>query len=292
MIKHIRTLSLLSLGFFALQPAALAEKNVNYETLNIQNLSKLYWKYGALEPNNREALDAYMAINECSLYRNYKINDIEWTEIIEAAAASMDQQAQDFNSRFEISQAIKLQDYDARTEMFQVYGPYKIDKTRAFHVSAYQHGESVCGTFQDNEIPHHEMNVVFKTDIPIEMSKIQIPRTIAQKIIERGNTEYALLPKEKQKPTMVYETREAFLFLKMRVFKASDERYQKRAGFDDYPQFNAVLEGMAVYANADKTDLIFQKDFRKVRKIDDLEKRLRAEYAELREKAKAAANKK
>ncbi len=56
----------------------------NYATPNMQNLSKLYWRLGVFNPDDKKIIDNYLIINECDVYRNFYRDDFEWANVRDA----------------------------------------------------------------------------------------------------------------------------------------------------------------------------------------------------------------
>lgn len=266
-------------------PPSVTEEEIDengYVTANIRNISKLYFKYGYRTPENREALTSLLAINECPTFRRYRTDDIEWTEILNSYAEAMPGLRKEFPRRFVFSQVLNLGDYDANTEIFEVYGPSKIEETTLFMINA-QATQRVCGAYVPWQIPEMPTEVVFRTNVPFTLTEFKAPPEVARRIIDLAQKKYDELKSFHKQPDRIYDLREAYLFLYVDVFHMNEEEYKPRSlAKKSYPQFHVTLERVELYADPQKEKLLYSENFRNMREMDDFEKSLREEYAKRR----------
>ncbi|HEY8190372.1 MAG TPA: DUF4852 domain-containing protein, partial [Micavibrio sp.] len=83
-----------------------------------ERLSKLYWALAMYELSDDEAIDGYLAINECPLYRKYYDRDFELDDLRQATRESILKNLAFFPSKFEILMPIALDRYDLGKERF------------------------------------------------------------------------------------------------------------------------------------------------------------------------------
>ncbi|MEM7618432.1 MAG: DUF4852 domain-containing protein [Pseudomonadota bacterium] len=254
-----------------------------YVRPTIRNIAKLYFKHGFRTPENEEAVESMIALNECSTYQRFRRNDIEWTEIFNSYQAALPKIIKGFPRRYVFSQVLSMGEYDAETQMFEVYEKSKIDDTQVFLIEATSAGGYVCGEFPFNQLPEIPFSTVFKTNKPFTLKEVKMPPEIARKIIDEANIKYRELPPARKRPSAIYDLRRVYLYLYVDVFHMDEEGYQfGPRKSKSLPMFNVTMEKMEIYADVKNEELVYSENFRHLREIDDLEKKLRAEYQERR----------
>ena len=95
------------------------KRNIIYERPNNKTLSQLYWRMLKMDPEDDQAVDFFMMINECDLYRDYYTNEFEWISIRDAARIFLLENRKDFPIHFEFVQPLRFAEYNLETKEFE-----------------------------------------------------------------------------------------------------------------------------------------------------------------------------
>lgn len=254
-----------------------------YALPTLRNISKLYFKYGFLQHDDRDALTSFIALNECSTYRRYRTNDIEWTEILNSYSDAMPKISKKFPRRLVFTRIVNMDEYNGNTQIFNVHPHTIIDNTKVFLVNALSKNK-ICGLYTTRAFQNIPSDVVFRLNEPVKLTEIKMQPDMARKIIDLGNERYRKTPSHMKRPDNIFKHRKAYVFVYGDVFRINDKPYTpKGSAVLSYPQFHMTVERMEVYTDKDKKTLIHAVDYRKKRTMDKAEKELRKDYKKRRE---------
>jgi hypothetical protein len=250
------------------------EAEYEYAEPSVANFSKLYWALSKLDINSDLHIDNYMRINECDLYKDYFSNEFEWEGIRASARELIEQKQKSFPIRFEFMQPLRLGEYDLESETFDIMDKYEIDNIRRFEFYAKDINYEFCGTAK--HLDGYPKALIVQLSRPFKLDKVKVDKENAEKYIEDKLQIFRGLPAKLQNKENLYDTRTAYIFMKTKVFSyESEEKNQINVYLANV--FGA-LEGFEIYADKEKTHLLYEESFRKKKTISKMEERLRQEY--------------
>ena len=258
--------------------SADTKKNVIYERPNIRTLSQLYWRMLKLDPADDEAVDNFMMINECDLYRDYYQNEFEWLGICDAARTFLLENRKDFPIHFEFVQPLRFAEYDLETSEFDVWEPYKINSVRRFEVLAEDLFKDVCDKKSKVIIPNYPKGLLVELNRPFTLDSISVDPEKAREYIEERIEAAKVTSSNVNSKKDLYETRSAYLVMRFRVFSYKEE--ERVRNFGQMAKVLAVLESYSIYGDRDHQNVLFAEDFTRKKERSALEVELKRKYQE------------
>lgn len=252
------------------------KRNIIYERPNNKTLSQLYWRMLKMDPEDEQAVDFFMMINECDLYRDYYTNEFEWISIRDAARVFLLENRKDFPIHFEFVQPLRFAEYNLETKEFDVWKPYKIKGVRRFEVLAEDLYKDVCDWKSKKQIPGYPKGLLVELNRPFTLDTIEVEPDVAREYIESKN-EMAKGATIRTK-TELYEKRAAYLVLRFRVFSYKEE--ERVRNFGQMAKVLAVLENYEIYGDQEQQNLLFSEDFTRKKERSAMEVELKRKYQE------------
>ena len=290
---------LLSSDALAQGRAQHPQTDLIYETPTLKKISQLYWAISKFDISNNWAVDNFMLINECEIYKKHFHNEFEWKDVREAGRQYIRDNVVDFPVRFEIEQPLRLADYDLDQEIFKIWQPYKIEGARLFEVLPPNNSDEVCG--QTKEIEGYPKALIMELTRPFILDHIKMTPTDAKAYIKLKEKK----ARRSSNREMLYKTRDAYLVLKTKVFSFKKEEHNVEGGrMVKRTSILAAIEGYDIYADRKRQHLLYSEVRRKrdsngtsaerelKKRFDARIKKLKAKEAAKKEKeaaAKAAA---
>lgn len=259
--------------------------NYVYEEATINALMHLYWSVGYYKIEDNWAVDEFMRITECDLFRKYFSDEFEWGKIREATKDFIVENRGDFPTRFEFMVPLMFGDYDEKRKAFALQKKYEIDSIRRFEVYAVDYLKPAC--VPEFKVMHGAPRaLVLEFSRPITMLYVPMESSKANRFIKERTEMLQNTYKDRILTTdQIYSTRSAYLFLNVKVFT-----HGKSLGLLptllQSAQMLSILEGYAIYEDINKTKLIYEQTYVTKKSGGKLNVRLKDQYDILREKAK------
>ncbi|MCD8526013.1 MAG: DUF4852 domain-containing protein [Alphaproteobacteria bacterium] len=255
----------------------IVKKDHIYEKPTMEELSRLYWSLGALDFNNDAHVDNYLLINECGIYQEYRHNEFEWSQIRESTREHIKSAASDFPRRLEFLQPLYLGEYNIEGEYFDIAPDYVKPTSRRLEVLTKAQMGPICN--QSGEIEGYPKGLLVELTRPFGIDKIPVPKDKAEGYIAEKLEEFNKLLEHMKTRKRFLESRDAYILMQIRVFgykgpEKIEDGYTLNAVF-------AVLEGMEVYADRDRRDLLFKQKFDFYKEPSEFEQRLQQQYQAL-----------
>lgn len=253
-----------------------------YETATVRALSHLFWAVSLYDFKDDFAIDEFMRINECSIYKNFRPDELEWRKIRNATRSFLKNNNADFPTRFEFIIPLKLGDYDETNQSFLLQDDYKIHSLRRFEFYATDYKGAICS--QDhNPMRGYPRTLVLEFSRPFSLSYIPTKKKTAFEYIKRKSSYMRTLDYRLQTQRKMYNIRDVYLALKVKVFAHGDF-----LGLTDRKvpsvQMMGVLEGYEVYEDRGKENLFFRQSYVSNEQKEDLKETLKGQYELLRAK--------
>lgn len=165
-----------------------------YATPNMKNLSKLYWRLGVFNPNDKKVIDNYLIINECDVYRNFMNDDFEWANVREATKQMLAEKSPAFTNQFKILVPIDLGRYDMDRGGFDLMNDTAFINSRRVQVTGSTTSFSDCG--QQADLAGYPSNVVMILNKPFTFNFVKVDEHVAQAFLLRKRYNTTPLPRE------------------------------------------------------------------------------------------------
>ena len=254
-----------------------------YETPTVKALSYLFWAVGLYNLEDDEAVDEFMRINECDIYKNFYSDEIEWQAIREATRSFLGENKADFPTRFEFVMPLKLGDYDEKRKAFEIQDEYKIRSLRRFELYATDYKKPPC--IKDHDIRKgYPRSIILEFSRPFMLTHVPLEQQDALSYIKRKLTILKTNYNDRyQTKDRMYLLRDAYLVIKVKIFT-----YGKMLGANlrkvQTVQMMGVLEGYEIYEDIGKKNAFFAQNYVTSRSKGKLDQRLKAQYKLLRAK--------
>lgn len=250
------------------------QKDHIYEKPTLEELAKLYWLLGSLDLNNDAAIDNYLLINECGIYQEYRNNEFEWSKIRESTRQYLKDNYMNFAHRLEFMQPLYLGEYDINKEYFNIVPDYIKRTSRRMEVLTRASSEPVCQ--KSGEIEGYPKGLIVELTRPFGIDKIPVPKDKAQEYIQDRVEQFNKLEEYQRTDKRLAESRDAYIWMQIRVFGYKGS--EKIADGYNLNVVFAVLEGVEVYSDRDRKDLLFREKFDFYKEPSEFEQRLRQQY--------------
>ena len=250
------------------------KKDHIYEKPTLEELSKLYWLLGALDVNNDAFIDNYLLINECDIYQEYRHNEFEWTKIRESTRQYLKDNYLSFAHRLEFLQPLYLGEYHIDKEYFDIVPDYVKPTSRRLEVLTKASSEPTCQ--KSGEIEGYPKGLVVELTRPFGIDKIPVPKDKAKEYVDDRVEQFNKLEEYQRTEKRLLESRDAYIWMQIRVFG-----YKGMERIADGYNLNAVfavLEGIEVYADRDRKNLLYKENFDFYKEPSEFEQRLRDQY--------------
>jgi len=169
-----------------------------YLMADIENLSKLYWRLGAFDYEDKDSIEKYIKINDCKIFNNFSRNDFEWEKIMDTMRPYLKNNAKSFPLTYQFTLGLTLGKYDMQKGGFEIIDGTGFSNSRLINVATSDFNKEICN---DNSIGMtYPKSVIILLSKPFDLNFISIDEHVAQ----------AYILKKKQ-----FVNREAFLRLRV-----------------------------------------------------------------------------
>jgi hypothetical protein len=228
-----------------------------------------------------------MRINECEIYTNYINDQFEWQDIRESGRKYILSNVNEFSTRFEIEQPLRLSEYDFTQKTFEVWDPYKVDGIKLFEILSPEFDEDVCGVRREHVIEGYPKGIILELPRPVSLTHIKMSPELARAFVKmKGGTGSGVKDKE-----LLYKARDAYLVMKIKFFSLKGDEPDRNDG-RMRTRALAALESLEVYADRKRKFLLYSEVFRKREGRTTAEDNMRARFEKRKAKREAEKAKK
>lgn len=181
-----------------------------YNVSTLENLSKLYWRLGAFDFDDDEAVSNYIRINDCKIYTEYINDDLEWKEIIKVMKNHLKTNASAFPLNYQFILELHLGRYDSEKGGFPLIDKTGFKDAKRIGVSSFDNNLDIC--YSAAPIKDYPQSLIVILDKGFTLDTLNVDEHVAQAYILRKKSEFSNLSEEAR--TRVYE-RTAYLRLRM-----------------------------------------------------------------------------
>lgn len=221
-----------------------------------ENLANMYWGVGKFDMDDNKAIDYYMMITNCPIYKQYFNNEFEWEKIRTAARQYIDANRSKLPTRFEAILPLVLNDYDVKMQQFSIDKAYQQHNIMRIDILSNLEGKNTCDF--KGRIPLYPKNIIVVLNRPFSLRSFPVNPEIAQIYME----EQGRIMTKKMENTFAKKTvklhsehvRPAYLRLKLKLS-------QYKETISDQNMYRAVIyaavEGWDVYADESETKPLY-----------------------------------
>ncbi|MCB1839372.1 MAG: DUF4852 domain-containing protein [Alphaproteobacteria bacterium] len=256
-----------------------------YEKPTMKALSHLYFAINYADVDNDLHIDNYLRINECSLFRRFISSEFEMKEIREATRKFINSNRSQFPTRFELTQEIKLLDYDMERRAFKIDPQYQIQAIRRFELFTTDgFNKQKCGA-SVKELDGFPFGIILEVSRPFTFTYVPVDVNTALAYIDEKNKIFQKFSEKKKNKANMFELRKAYITIYAKVFAFRKLVPSMQSGYL-LLQTLAVMEGFDVYADPGGKTLFYSKSFLDSSNPKEVSEKLLVEYKQLREKIK------
>jgi len=257
-----------------------------YEAPTVKALSHMYWALGLYKTSDNKAVDEFLRINECDMYKKFSSDELEWGEIRDATKTFIESNKEDFPTRFTFTLPLQLFNYSVRRQAFEIMDEYKIIASRRFELYAQDYNLRPCNSdhILGEGFPR-VLNVEFSR--PFNLTHIPMTEDVANDYIKKVNKVFHKVYKGNLRTKWrMYQFRKAYLVFKIKIF--AHGKYFPPHGMMTYPsaQMMGILESYSVFEDKNLTKLFYKQSYISNKNKGKLDLKLKEQYEILREKSK------
>lgn len=220
----------------------------SYVPANLENLMKVYANIGVLDTANPAHLDQYLAVTECSLYKEFRSNEFEWAKIRIASQESLNKHKDTFSKRFEFVQPIYLNEFDFAKGGFPLIDRSAIPNVSKIQITNNAFSYNECLSLKNYDATTMPINAALSMDRPFSFGLVPSDQQTAQKYVD-----YL-----KANNINTRDGRPAYLKFRVKI-----DRLLEKTGESDASMaiFYGQLENISVYGDRDQMIKLYDQNF-------------------------------
>lgn len=227
-----------------------------YNQATLENLSKLYWRLGAFDFEDKVAVANYIKINDCKIYSEYLNDDMEWTKIVSVMQDHLKKSADTFPTDFQFVLKLHLGRYEPERGGFPIVDRTGFIDAQRISVDSLDHDKAVC--FDSNVINDYPKSAVILLPEAFTFDFLKLDEHVAQAYILRKKSEYSKLSAEQK--VIEYE-RTAYLRLRV-TFSQYHGNMRGEGASNTMAILYGTLDGYEVFEDASQKRLMRSVDLR------------------------------
>ncbi len=240
-------------------PQAFSSGNVatsyaSYVEPSYQNLARAYWALSIHDLDNDQAIDNFLAITECQIYKTYFKNEFEWAKVRNLSRKYLEQNRRYFSTRFVSVQPIMLNRYDMEKERFELMPDYQYLAAKRLQISGNDHLKSPCDGVGFN-VPGYPHNVILTARRPVTLKVITVEPDMAKQYVD-----YLTSKAIKQE-----EGRPAYLVIRsnLKQFAGNDREMGQL-----FASVHGDVESLTIYGDRELTMKMYEVHFQGSKGVD------------------------
>jgi hypothetical protein len=243
-------------------PAEISAKtsfpDEDYQQPTFQNLSKSYWALAMFDLSDNDAIDGYLMINQCELFKKFFRSDFEIEGLREATRQSIQKNLAFFPLKYEVMIPMGLDRYNTGTEKFTIVPKYQYLGAKRLEIAENDSNEDICNGAK--QIAKYPKNFVLSLNRPFILTEVPVKPEVAQFYMDR--TEEGL-PGRQEDLDVSKLGRVAFLRLKISLSQFRGYTYPLSGVNIPYADIFGTIDEYEVYADRDKALLLYSgKNYR------------------------------
>lgn len=224
----------------------------DYVPATIENLSKLYWALGVFDWADVLAVDQYMMINECPLYRRYYRDDFALKELRDVMRESIRMNIPQFPRKLEVILRIGLERYNHGTERFQLSPATQFIGSKRVEFSGSSFS-ALCG--QTNVTYNYPSNFIVNLQQPFTLTDISVTTDVAKAYIERIQERTPNPSTDDLRVSSLGRT----AFLRLKISVSQFKEYSIGFNNERLVSFLGTIDGYEVFADENQEMLLYNE---------------------------------
>jgi hypothetical protein len=212
------------------------------------NLARSLWALNAHSLTNDLAVDDFLMISECGLYKRFYNNEFEWKKIREATRDYLSKNKNTFPRHFEYIQPLMLDRYDFSLKGFRLMPGSVFVSSDRLEMAKNLKSEVACKGMSYGYIDGYPSDMMIILKQPFKLDFVRVNEDLAQ--------EYLKIISERE--IRLNEGRPAYIRFRVRF-----DRYlgDNEVGQHEYAIFGGVLETIEVFADRDLMFKLYEQAF-------------------------------
>ncbi len=153
-----------------------------YFQMNYANLFRLGLAWGMYKADDKDALDNYLKISECTLYNKFYRNEFEWEKIRKAARVYLDTYNKDVPMYYEYVQPLKLGRYDVALQGFPLEKAKDYMTLKTLQIANFKSGDTPCGLYGVDSSKYPSAGIL-NIISPLSLTFVRVPKELAERYI-------------------------------------------------------------------------------------------------------------
>ncbi len=159
-----------------------------YLQMTYPNLFRLAWSFNLYQPTDKDALDSYLMVTECNLYKKYYKNEFEWDKIRKAAIEYFQKYNKSKAAYYEYVQPLDLARYDPDLQGFPLEHADKYMLLKFLEMVNYEVGGTDCGKLAIDS-KKYPGSAVVNIISPLSLTFIRVPKDVAEAYVNWRSTQ-------------------------------------------------------------------------------------------------------
>ena len=227
-----------------------------YRKASLENLSKMYWRLGAFDMQDDEAISNYVKITDCKIYTNFVNDDMEWSKISNAVRTNLEKAKDTFPLNYQFLIEMNLGRYDPDRGGFPLINKTGFMAAKRIEVDSIDSRQEIC--YDSKAIDDYPRGIFILLPRPFTLDFVTLNEHVAQAYILRKKSEYANLPEEVR--VKRYE-RDAYLRLRV-SFQQYNGNIQTN-GSSLMAILYGTIDGYEIFEDASEKRLMLSVDLTK-----------------------------
>lgn len=243
------------------------EHGDGYIKPTFERLSQLYWALAMLDLNDDTAIDGYLMIHECDLYKQFYARDFELTELRKVTRESIVFNISSFPTKFEVFLPVGLDRYDVGRKAFSVYEASQFVSAKRLEVSRNALTRVVCGK---QEIEKYPRNFILAFNRPFTLTEVAMPPDIAQEVIDFSEEDRKKGIRGINFELQRFSPLRRIVYLRLKVSITQYKEMGRNYSDEIVPVFFATIDGYQIFIDRERKTMIYDHEMETRRKLERL----------------------
>lgn len=160
-----------------------------YNPTTLEKLAQLYWRLGAFDMEDTEAVGNFIKINECKLFAEYVNDDLEWKEIVRTMKSHLQKHRDSYPVNFQFVLQLHLGRYDPVLGGFPIVDKTGFKNAKRIEVDSIDRNRDIC--FDANPIKDYPKSLIILLPKPFTLDFLKLDEHVAQAYILRKKSEFS-----------------------------------------------------------------------------------------------------
>ena len=229
-----------------------------YNNSTLANLAKAYWRLGAFDFDDDEAVGNFLKINDCKIYTEYLNDDLEWAQIIDVMRDHLKKSRDTFPLNFQFLLELHLGRYDPVLGGFPLTDKTGFVDSKRIVVNSINTNQEIC--HDGKRIKDYPTSVVALLYEPFTLDFLKLDEHVAQAYILRKKSEYSQLDEDDR-----INRYERDAYLRIRLTFSQYHGNLKGEQSETLAILYGTIDGYEVFEDAAQKRLMLSVDLKKQR---------------------------